>query len=131
MSWPAGTRFEARCAVHRDDAPACDHECGIYAFKTRALAEELLRRYTGVRHRYGREYQELPPVRQGRPIALGSVSLWGRIRARERGYRAQDIPSLILQKNLFGLEIDNRAAQLRSLRRRRVTFVNASDAWAH
>ena len=89
VSWPAGRRFEAGCAVHREGAPVREHECGIYAFKTRALAEELLRRYTGVRHRYGREYRELPPVRQGRPIALGSVSLWGKILARERGYRAQ------------------------------------------
>jgi hypothetical protein len=31
---------------------------------------------------------------------------------QERGYRARDIPSLILQKNLYGLEIDDRAAQL-------------------
>ena len=31
---------------------------------------------------------------------------------RERGYRAKDIPALVLQKNLFGLEIDDRAAQL-------------------
>ena len=31
---------------------------------------------------------------------------------QERGYRVRDIPSLILQKNLFGLEIDDRAAQL-------------------
>lgn len=30
----------------------------------------------------------------------------------ERGYRARDIPKLILTKNLFGLEIDDRAAQL-------------------
>lgn len=30
----------------------------------------------------------------------------------ERGYRAKDIPALILEKNLFGLEIDDRAAQL-------------------
>jgi hypothetical protein len=30
----------------------------------------------------------------------------------ERGYRRKDIPALILQKNLFGLEIDDRAAQL-------------------
>lgn len=89
VNWPARTRFEASCPVHRDGAPSDDHECGIYAFKTRELAEELLRRYTGVRQRYGREYQELPPVRQGRPIALGSVSLWGRILVRERGYRAQ------------------------------------------
>lgn len=33
---------------------------------------------------------------------------------QERGYRAKDIPALILQKNLFGLEIDERAAQLAS-----------------
>jgi type II restriction/modification system DNA methylase subunit YeeA len=31
---------------------------------------------------------------------------------QERGYRARDIPSLILQNNLFGLEIDDRATQL-------------------
>ena len=31
---------------------------------------------------------------------------------QERGYRVRDIPALILQKNLFGLEIDDRAAQL-------------------
>jgi type II restriction/modification system DNA methylase subunit YeeA len=31
---------------------------------------------------------------------------------QERGYRAKDIPALILRKNLFGLEIDDRAAQL-------------------
>jgi hypothetical protein len=31
---------------------------------------------------------------------------------QERGYRAKDIPRLILTKNLFGLEIDDRAAQL-------------------
>lgn len=30
----------------------------------------------------------------------------------ERGYRLRDIPRLILQKNLFGLDIDDRAAQL-------------------
>jgi hypothetical protein len=30
----------------------------------------------------------------------------------ERGYRGRDIPKLILTKNLFGLEIDDRAAQL-------------------
>lgn len=33
---------------------------------------------------------------------------------QERGYRAKDIPALILTKNLFGLEIDDRAAQLAS-----------------
>lgn len=89
VNWPARRRFEASCPVHRGGAPVEGHECGIYAFRTRALAEELLRRYTGVRHCYGREYRELPAVRQGRPIALGSVSLWGRILAREKGFRAQ------------------------------------------
>ncbi len=28
---------------------------------------------------------------------------------QERGYRAKDIPRLILERNLFGLEIDDRA----------------------
>ena len=31
---------------------------------------------------------------------------------QERGYRGKEIPISILQKNLFGLEIDDRAAQL-------------------
>ena len=30
----------------------------------------------------------------------------------ERGYRLRDITRLILEKNLFGLDIDGRAAQL-------------------
>ncbi|MCH7840635.1 MAG: BREX-1 system adenine-specific DNA-methyltransferase PglX, partial [Planctomycetes bacterium] len=33
---------------------------------------------------------------------------------QERGYRAKDIPRLVLEKNLHGLEIDDRAAQLAS-----------------
>ena len=89
VSWPAGRRMEARCTLHGRDAPALDHPCGIYAFTERALAEDLLRRYTGVRHRYGRQYQELPPPAPGRPIALGRVSLWGRVLLRENGFRAQ------------------------------------------
>jgi hypothetical protein len=89
VSWPPRGRLEASCALHREAAPVSDHECGVYAFKTRALAEDLLRRYTGIRQCYWREYRELPPVRQGRPIALGSVSLWGRILVRENGFRAQ------------------------------------------
>ena len=31
---------------------------------------------------------------------------------QERGYRSKDIPTIILQKNLYGFEIDDRAAQL-------------------
>lgn len=89
VSWPPLRRLEATCPAHRAAAPARGHECGIYAFKTRELAEELLRRYTGVRHRYGRHYDELPPAAPGRPIAVGRVSLWGRILERDRGFRAQ------------------------------------------
>jgi type II restriction/modification system DNA methylase subunit YeeA len=42
------------------------------------------------------------------------VEAYGLFKAiyQERGYRAKDIPALILQKNLFGMEIDDRAAQL-------------------
>jgi hypothetical protein len=89
VSWPAGKRFEARCPTHGDAAPAPGHECGIYAFRTRVLAEDLLRRYTGVRQHYGGRHHELPPLRRGCPIALGRVSLWGRVLARENGFRAQ------------------------------------------
>jgi hypothetical protein len=112
VSWPPMQRFEARCVLHRDAAPVAGHECGIYAFKTRELAAELLRRYTGIRQHYGREYRELPPVRKGRPIALGSVSLWGRILARERGFRAQ----YAYPYELFLIGGDNRIA--RELRER-------------
>ena len=33
----------------------------------------------------------------------------------ERGYRQRDVAKLILEKNLFGLDIDERAAQLDGL----------------
>jgi hypothetical protein len=89
VSWPARRRFEARCSTHGVAAPVHSHECGIYAFRTRELAEDLLRRYTGIRQRYGRPYHELPPLRQGCPLALGRVSLWGRVVVRENGFRAQ------------------------------------------
>jgi hypothetical protein len=89
VSWPARERFEARCPTHGGEAPVAEHECGIYAFRTRRLAEDLLRRYTGVRQHYGRRHHELPPLRRGCPIALGRVSLWGRVLARENGFRAQ------------------------------------------
>jgi hypothetical protein len=89
VAWPACRSLEASCALHRDAAPARDHVCGIYAFTTRALAEDLLRRYTGARQRYGRRVQELPPRAPGRPVALGRVSLWGRVFVRDNGFRAQ------------------------------------------
>jgi hypothetical protein len=89
VTWPCGRRLEAGCAVHGTDAPAREHECGIYAFRTHELAEELLRRYVGIRQRYGRDDELPPPPRPARPIALGRVSLWGRILEREHGFRAQ------------------------------------------
>jgi hypothetical protein len=89
VSWPSGRRLEAWCASHGAAAPAAGHECGIYAFRTRELVEELLRRYTGVRQCYGRPHRETPPRREGRPIALGRVSLWGRVLERDKGFRAQ------------------------------------------
>jgi hypothetical protein len=117
VSWPARGRLEASCTAHEEGAPATGHECGIYAFKTRELAEELLRRYVGVRHCYGREH-EIPPPPRGRPIALGSVSLWGRILERERGYRAQ----YAYPYELFLLNADDVIA--RALRR-----LYAVDVW--
>jgi hypothetical protein len=117
VSWPARRRLEAACSAHGDEVPSSGHECGIYAFKSRDLAEELLRRYIGVRQCYGRE-QEFPPPRRGRPIALGSVSLWGRILERERGYRAQ----YAYPYELFLLNADDGIA--RELRR-----LYAVDVW--
>ncbi len=85
VAWPPLRRLEARCAAHAGAAPVRGHECGIHAFKSRELAELLLRRYTGVR----RPYYEGVTHDVRRPIALGRVSLWGRILERERGFRAQ------------------------------------------
>jgi hypothetical protein len=84
----AGRRLDASCALHGGDAPVAGHECGIYAFRTRELARDLLRRYTGVRQPYGPVPEE-PPPRLGRPVALGRVLLWGRILVRDHGFRAQ------------------------------------------
>ena len=89
MTWPARRPLAATCPTHGERAPAGDHDCGIYSFRTRELAEGLYRRYTGVRHCYGRESPEPAPPPPGRPIALGQASLWGRILVRDKGYRAQ------------------------------------------
>jgi hypothetical protein len=48
----------------------------------------------------------------GPPTFLWRPTTCLRPSTRSGGYRAKDIPSLILRKNLFGLEIDDRAAQL-------------------
>ena len=76
-AWPAGRRFEARCnrLLRRScaDAPGEGHACGIYAARTRAGALRLL--------------DELPPLPV--PVAVGQVSLWGRVFENVGGWRAQ------------------------------------------
>lgn len=82
--WAPRERFEAACedapspfwanerrpAPHRAPGRAC--ECGVYAFRDRADAELLAREK--VDHDV---------------IALGRVSLWGRVLVAERGYRGR------------------------------------------
>ncbi len=73
--WPGGARFEARCRRLRGcgEAPRAGHSCGIYAARTRELALQLL--------------EELPSI--AGPVAVGRVSLWGRVIENVDGWRAQ------------------------------------------
>ncbi len=73
--WPAQTRFEADCldlrpAPHPSPHRGC--ECGVYAFKQREDAELLAREKV-----------------DNDVLAIGRVSLWGRVIETERGFRAQ------------------------------------------
>lgn len=80
--WPERARLEARCGlggrsspgglrgVH--DAPSLGCDCGIYALKSRTDALFLARQIT-----------------TNALVAVGQVSLWGRVVETERGYRAQ------------------------------------------
>jgi hypothetical protein len=82
--WPPLTRFEAQChdrpsPFTEPDAVASPHqspdrgcECGVYAFKRREDAELLAREKV-----------------DGDVLALGRVSLWGRVIETERGFRAE------------------------------------------
>jgi len=75
--WPAGRRMEASCKrlLRRScaAAPAKGHACGIYAVRTREDAVRLL--------------HELPSL--AAPVAVGRVSLWGRVFENVGGWRAQ------------------------------------------
>jgi hypothetical protein len=76
-SWPERERLEARCRRlfgRCAAAPRRSHACGIYALRTRELAESLLRKLPG------------PVVVT---VALGRVSLWGRVIENVDGWRAQ------------------------------------------
>lgn len=105
--WPAERRMEARCRrlLRRvcDAAPATGHTCGIYAVRTREAAEKLL--------------HELPPLPG--PVAVGQVSLWGRVVENVGGWRAQ----YAYPYELFLLRGDD--ATVRSLRSR-----YAVDVWS-
>ncbi len=82
--WPALSRFEAQChdrpspftdpdalpSPHPSPDSSC--ECGVYAFKRREDAELL------AREKVDRDV-----------LALGRVSLWGRVIETERGFRAE------------------------------------------
>ena len=74
--WPPLARFEADCldlrpAEHASPGRGCD--CGVYAFKRRKDAELLAR-------------EKVDPKDV---LALGRVSLWGRVIETERGFRAE------------------------------------------
>jgi hypothetical protein len=98
IEWPPRARFAASCehapaAFWRDDrarndvlhagsgggapephaAPDAGCDCGVYAFERREDAELLAAEKAG----------------GGAVLALGRVSLWGRVVVTERGYRAE------------------------------------------
>ena len=94
--WPGQERMEARCRRFLrsgcSEAPGRGHACGIYAVRERDDAEGLLR--------------DLPPLPG--PVAVGLVSLWGRVIENVGGWRAQYAYPYALQL----LRGDERTARL-------------------
>lgn len=86
--WPAQQRLEGGCgfgsqapggfSMHEVPFRSC--HCGIYAFKTRAQAESLARRVLDL---------SWDILTDEEAVAIGRISIWGRIIETERGYRAQ------------------------------------------
>lgn len=75
LVWPPRARAESHCLsagprAHLSPEPGC--RCGLYAFGSRELAE-------------GAIAAEMRPI----PIAIGRVSLWGRVVKHRDGWRAQ------------------------------------------
>ena len=75
LVWPAHERCESTClrvreAGHLAPQPRCG--CGLYAFRSRSLAETAM----------------ASEMRPG-TVALGRVSLWGRVVEHGSGWRAQ------------------------------------------
>lgn len=78
--WPAGARMESICGAGQrallhpqSPGPEARCECGLWAFRSRDLARRTLLDY----------------AQSGRILALGQVTLWGRIIEQEFGWRAQ------------------------------------------
>jgi hypothetical protein len=84
--WPAGEKLEAGCRSafglrwrpKGHGAPRNGHDCGIYACRERAEAEQLVR-----------DLDEIVPPADRFPTAIGRVSLWGRVIENTGGWRAQ------------------------------------------
>jgi hypothetical protein len=75
LVWPAHERCESTCLRVRETghlAPQPRCGCGLYAFRSRSLAEAAL----------------ASEMRPG-TVALGRVSLWGRVVEHGSGWRAQ------------------------------------------
>jgi hypothetical protein len=86
--WPGMKRMEGGCAFGSQAAggfvmhevPSSSCHCGIYAFKTRAQADELALRVLDL---------SWDILTAEEAVALGRISMWGRVVETERGYRAQ------------------------------------------
>jgi hypothetical protein len=78
--WPPLQPIVAVCSEFdsRHEAPWPEHECGVYALRTRRLADERLARFIGTSNGEG-----------AAAWAIGRVSLWGRVVECERGWRGQ------------------------------------------
>src|SRR5581483_81393 len=78
--WPPLRPMAAVCSKFdsRHEAPWPDHDCGVYALRTRRLAEEVLEAMVAGSNGDGAE-----------AWAIGRVSLWGRVVECERGWRGQ------------------------------------------
>jgi hypothetical protein len=85
--WPARERMEASCTPghaslrcrRRHAAPEPGHACGLYALHSRERAEALM---DGL-------FALVPAGCNHRAVALGRVSLWGRVIENTGGWRAQ------------------------------------------
>ena len=78
--WPLRARMESFCSAEQrlqthpqSPGPEARCECGVWAFHSRDLAERTLLDY----------------AQSGGTLAVGRVTLWGRIIEQELGWRAQ------------------------------------------